>query len=104
MTLLSIDRRLMFEHLHLGKHIARTVLAQCSEERRDDINSNEREIPALPHWALVASPDSILLVDVWIQEEKPASTNESAKYRRMTKQSLGVLQTHFHGAGCKRTP
>jgi hypothetical protein len=31
-------------------------------------------------------------VDVWIQEEKPASTNESAKYRRMTKQSLGVLQ------------
>jgi hypothetical protein len=54
----------MFEHLHLGKQIARTVLAQCSEERRDDVNSNEREIPALPHWALVASPDSIFTEQV----------------------------------------
>jgi hypothetical protein len=34
------------------------------------------------------------LVDVWIQEEKPASTNESTKYRRMTKQRLGVLQQY----------
>jgi hypothetical protein len=42
------------------------------------------------------------LVDVWIQEEKPASTNESAKYRRMTKQSLGVLQQVPAENGCRK--
>jgi hypothetical protein len=54
----------MFEHLHSGKQIARTILAQCSEERRDDINSSEREIPALPHWGLVTNPDSVFTEQV----------------------------------------
>jgi hypothetical protein len=43
-------------------------------------------------------------VDVWIQEEKPASTNESAKYRRMTKQSLGVLQHTPSNRASERHP
>jgi hypothetical protein len=43
-------------------------------------------------------------VDVWIQEEKPASTNESAKYRRMTKQSLGVLQQIAQHRAVKHGP